>query len=128
MQSAVLSLAGSILEINQSSILRSFEDGEGREAVIHYALFPRVGHRSAISARVRCEIFMRMWVPAQNRLHSREKSRTLLVTPGTTTAQSQHSPKGGTLSPLTESLVVSVQNSKAWWNLPRNFLCSELGR
>lgn len=60
MQSVVLSLAGSILEINQSSVLCPFEEGEEREEEIHYALLPRVGHRPASGARVRCEIFLRM--------------------------------------------------------------------
>lgn len=52
---------------------------EGREAkaVIHYALFSRVGHRSASSATARFQIFMMLWVATQNRLHSRERHPTL---------------------------------------------------
>jgi hypothetical protein len=48
-----------ILEINKSEKHPVFVEQRKREAeaVIHYALFPRVGHRSA---RVKFEIFMRM--------------------------------------------------------------------
>ena len=88
---------------------------EGREAkvVIHYALFSRVRHGSASSARARFLIFMRLWVVAQNRLHSRERhpmrSCHKVHYNCTESQRLQHSPKGETLDPLTEFLIVYAQ-------------------
>ena len=55
-----------ILEINKSERHPVFVEGREAKVVIHYALFSRVRHGSASSARARFLIFMRLWVVAGN--------------------------------------------------------------
>lgn len=66
---------------------------------IHYALFHRVGHGKATSAKARSEKFMRMWVATQNSLHPRENHPTPLSQGTFCSQRQQHPPKGEILGP-----------------------------